>query len=109
MPSRVHVEDAASPGSVRRLHRDAAVEATRSQQRAVEDLGPVRRAEHDDGFARLEAVHLGEDLVERLLTLVVRAGEAGSTLTRAPDGVELVDEDDRRRGCLRLGEQVTDP
>ena len=43
------------------------------QQRLVEDVGPVRRREDDDAAVRAEAVHLGEDLVERLLALVVPA------------------------------------
>ena len=56
----------------------------------------------------LEAVHLREDLVERLLALVVAAAErAGAGGARAADGVELVDEDDRRRRLLGLAEQVS--
>ena len=42
----------------------------------------------------VEAVHLDEQLVERLLALVVAAAEAGAAV--AADGVDLVDEDDRR-------------
>jgi hypothetical protein len=104
--SRVDLEDLAPPVAVGRLHRHAPVEAARAQQRRVQDLGPVGRAEHDDRVAGLEAVHLGEDLVERLLALVVRAHHAGRALARAADRVELVDEDDRRRGLLGLREQV---
>ena len=66
------------------------------QQRGVEDLRPVRGAEDDHRDVGLEAVHLGEDLVERLLALVVAAAEARAGAARAPDRVELVDEDDRR-------------
>ena len=38
----------------------------------------------------LEAVHLAEDLVERLLALVGAAADAGAA--HAADGVDLVDE-----------------
>ena len=65
------------------------------QQRGVEDVGAVRRRHHHDALGGLEAVHLGEHLVERLLALVVPAAEAGAAL--AADGVDLVDEDDRGR------------
>ncbi len=41
-----------------------------------------------------EAVHFAEDLVERLLALVVPAAEAGAALPA--DGVDFVDEHDRR-------------
>src|SRR5690606_26568856 len=52
----------------------------------------------------LEPVHLGEDLVEGLLALVVPAADTGAT---APtDGVELVYEDDGRRRLASLFEQA---
>jgi hypothetical protein len=93
-------------GLVGRLHRDAAVEAPGAQQRGIEDLGTVRAPSTMTFGAGLEAVHLGEDLVERLLALVVAAAEAAAARALAPDGVELVDEDDRGRGLLGLLEQV---
>ena len=71
----VHIEDLAAARPVGWLDGDAAVEAAGAEQGGVEDLGPVSGAEHDDGLGGLEAVHLGEDLVERLLALVVGAGD----------------------------------
>ena len=61
------------PVLVGRVDGDAAVEAPGPQQRGIEDLGPVGRGEHDHALGAGEAVHLGEDLVERLLALVVAA------------------------------------
>src|SRR6185436_5569704 len=55
-------------------------------------------------FLHLEAVHLDEQLVQRLLALVVAAAEPRATM--AADGVDLVHEDDARRRLLRLLEQV---
>ncbi len=52
----------------------------------------------------LEAVHLHEELVQRLLALVVSAAEARAAV--AADGVDLVDEDDAGRAFLGLFEQV---
>ena len=83
---------------------DLAVEAAGTQQRRVEDIGTVRRGHHDDALGRLEAVHLGEHLVERLLALVVATTEPGAAL--ATDGVDLVDEDDRRCLLARRLEQI---
>ena len=105
----MHLEDLPAARLVRRLHGDSAIEPPRPQERGIEDLGPVRRADDDDRLRRFEAVHLGEDLIQRLLALVVGAGDAGRPLTRAADCVELVDEDDRRRGFFGLGEQVAHP
>ena len=101
------LEDLHAALAVGRLDRDAAVEAPRAQQRRVEDLGAVRGAEDDHVRAGLEPVHLGQDLVERLLALVVPAADpAHVARARAADRVELVDEDDRRRRLLGLLEQV---
>ena len=55
----------------------------------------------------VEAVHLDEQLVQGLLTLVVPAAEPGAAM--AADGVDLVDEHDRGRRRLRLLEQVAHP
>ena len=105
----VDLEDRDPAVPIRRVDRDAAVETARPQQRLVEDLGTVGRAEHDHVGAGLEAVHLGEDLVERLLALVVPAREPGDVArTRPSDRVELVDEDDRRGGLFGLFEEIAD-
>ena len=70
----------------------------------IEHVGTVRRGDQDHAVVRLEAVHLDEQLIERLLTLVVTAAKAGAAM--AADGVDLVDEDDARRVCLALLEQI---
>jgi hypothetical protein len=106
--ARVHPEDRLAARSVRRLHGDAPVEAARPQQRRVEHIGPVRRGDHDHARGRIEAVHLGQDLVQGLLALVVAAAEAShSGRAGAADRVELVDEHDRGSRFLRLFEQVS--
>ena len=92
--ARVDLEDLepALPG--RPVDGDVPVEAAGPQQRRVEHVGPVGGGHHDDRLGRLEAVHLAEDLVERLLALVGAAAEAGAA--HPADGVDLVDEEDAR-------------
>ena len=79
-------------------HDDLAVEAAGPQQRRIEHVGAVGRGDQDDAFVGLEAVHLDEQLVERLLALVVAAAEAGAAM--AADRVDFVDEDDAGRVLL---------
>jgi hypothetical protein len=55
-------------------------------------------------FIGLEAVHLDEQLVERLLALVIAAAETGAAMTA--DRIDFVDEDDARRILLGLFEHV---
>ena len=97
----VHFQDAAAAVLVGRCDGDAPVEATGAQQRGVEDLRAVGGGEHDDAFVAGEAVHLGEDLIERLLALVVSAHARTRAAAGTADRVELVDEHDRRRRLLR--------
>ena len=108
LSAAVHGQDGRPLGQRRQRDRDLPVEPARPQQRRVEHLGPVGRGEHDDALGHVEAVHLGQQLVQRLLALVVghRRARAGPALA---DGVDLVDEDDRGRPLARLGEQVAHP
>jgi hypothetical protein len=92
--------------SVGSVDRDLPVEPAGPQQCGVEDVGPVRRGDEDDAALDVEAVHLDEQLVQRLLPLVVPTAEAGAAVPA--DGVDLVDEHDRGGVGLRLLEQVAD-
>ena len=104
LAARVHLEDLRAALAVGAVDHDLAVEAARAQQRRVEDVRPVGGGDQDDVVLHLEAVHLDEQLVERLLALVVTAAETGAAV--AADGVDLVHEDDAGRVLLGLLEQV---
>ena len=71
----------------------------------VEDVPPVGARQDDDSLCGAEAVHLHQQLVEGVLPLVVAAAELAAAST-APDGVDLVDEDNAGRLRARLREQV---
>ena len=100
----VHREDAGPPADVGPRNDDAAIEAARAQQRRIEHVGAVGGGDQDDALVRLEAVHLDQQLVQRLLALVVTAAQARAAV--AADGVDLVDEDDAGGVLLALLEQV---
>src|SRR4029078_13511917 len=106
LAAAVRLEDALASLQTWRVHADLTVEAAGAQQRRVEDVGAVGRRDDDDVNLRVEALNLEEQLVERLLALIVAAAHAGAAV--AADGIDLVDEDDRRRALLGLLEQVTD-
>ena len=102
----VDLEDLLAALDVGHVDDDPAVEPARPEQGAVEDVGAVGGGDEDDALVGIEAVHLDEELVERLLALVVAAAEAGAAL--AADGVDLVDEDQAGGVLLALLEQVAD-
>ena len=100
----MHLEDLHTAELVGTIDQHLAVEAARAQERRIEDLRPVGRCDQDQSLARIEAVHLDQELVQRLLFLVVSAQAVGAA--RAAERIELVDEDDCRRALARLLEQV---
>jgi hypothetical protein len=83
--------------TVRHADVDLAIEAAEAAQRGVHRVGPIGRADYDGLRAPLEAVHEGQQLRDdALLHLAVRL------LTLGGDGVDLIDEDDRRGVLLSL-------
>ena len=75
--ARVDLQDLLAALDVGQIDRDLAVEAPGPQQRRVEHVGPVGRGDQDDALVLGEAVHLDQQLVERLLAFVVAAADAG--------------------------------
>lgn len=69
---------------VRQLHLP--VEASRAQQRRVQNVRPVRRGDHLDATVAAEAVHRVQQLQQRALQLVRALAVAAALQT---DGVQL--------------------
>ena len=88
----MHAQDLLAALYVRTIDRDLAVKATGAQQCRVQNIGAIGRGDQDDRLAFLETVHLDQQLVERLLALVVTAAQASSALTS--HSLDLIDEDD---------------
>jgi hypothetical protein len=69
----VNLEDGLASILVGQVDDDVPVEPPGSQQCLVEHVGLVRCGQHDDALPAGEAVHLGENLVERLFLLAPAA------------------------------------
>ena len=95
----MHFEDFFAAFEVWQLHRHAAVKTTRTRQRRVQRFRTVRRRQNNHAAVVLETIHLCEQLVQRLLALIVAAKIARIALLA--DGIDLVDKDNAR--CLFLG------
>ena len=102
---RVDLQDGLAALQVGGLDGNLAIETPGAQQSRVEDVGAVGRRDQNDVGALVETVHLDEELVERLLALVVAAADAAAAV--ATHGVDLVDEDDGRRVLLGALEELT--
>ena len=90
----MHLQRGQTAGQIGAVNGDAAVEAAGTQQRLIQHLGAVGGAQHDDTLAGVEAVQLGQQLVQRLLALIVAAEAAA--VTGFADGVNFVDKDNAR-------------
>jgi hypothetical protein len=81
----VDPQDRLAAADVGPVNEHVPVESTWPEQRRIEDLGPVRGREQDDAARRIEAVELHQELVQRLLTLVVAASQTGTALATVLD------------------------
>ena len=100
---QMYLKDSFASFQVGQLHDDTAVETSRTQQCLVQALRPVGSSEDHHAFCGIKAIHLGEQLVERLLTFVVAHG----LVTTLADGVDLINEDDTRGFLRGLTKQIT--
>src|SRR5439155_424231 len=89
---RMHLEDAFASTDVREWDHDLPVEPPRSQESGIKDVGPVAGRNENDAIIRLESVHLDQQLVQCLLTLVVTSAKTGATMPS--HSIDLVDEND---------------
>ena len=103
---RMDTQDRKTASEVRTADDDTAVETARTQKRRIEDIRTVRRSEGDDAFVRAEAIHLDQELVQRLFSFVVSAAEAATSLTA--HCIDFIDEYDAWCILLCLGKEVTD-
>src|SRR5205823_6536639 len=100
----VDLEDLPPSVAIGPIDHDLPVEPAGAKQCRIEDVRTVRGRDEDDVVLQLEPVHLDEELVQRLLTLVMTAAETGAAVSA--DRVDLVHEDNARRGLLRLLEEI---
>ena len=104
----VHFQNCAASLLVGAIDQHLAVEAAGAQQRRIEDFGPVGGGENDEARTRIETVEFDQELVERLLLLVVPPGKRPDA-AGAAQRIQLVNEDDGGRSLVSLLKQVAHP
>ena len=100
----MYLQDLLAAVDVRAVHHDVTVETAGAQKRRVQDVGPVRCRDEDGAAGVVKAVQLHQELVQRLLALVVPPAEPRTPVT--PDGVDFVDKNDAGLIFLGLLEEV---
>ncbi len=102
----MYLEDPLAAQPVGSVDHDLAIEPSRTQQGGVEDVGAVGGRDQNDEVLHLEAVHLDEQLVQRLLALVVAAAQTGAAVSA--DRVDFVHENDAGRDLFCLLKEIAD-
>ena len=100
----MYLEHSLTALDIRCADIDLTVETARTQQRVIQNILAVSGCDDDNALVCTKAVHLNEQLVERLLALVMAAAETCAALTAYR--VDLIDEHDSRCVLLGLLEQV---
>src|SRR5271167_664862 len=101
----MHLQDRNPRQLVGPVERNLPVEAACARERRIENFGAVRRGKQHDSFARVETVEFRQQLVQRLLLLIV--APAGETRrSRAAETIKLIDKNDTGLHFARLLEKV---
>ena len=99
-------QDTSTSLEVRKVHSDLTIETSRTQQGSIQNIHTVSGSNGNDTRVSIETIHLYQNLVNCLFTLVVTTGESGTTLTS--NSINLINEDDAGGILLGLGEDITD-
>ena len=101
---RMHLQNLHTALEVRLIHDDSSVKTTGAKQRLIQNLGAVGRAQNQDALGAVKTVHLGEQLVQGLFSLLVASAVLG--ITASSDGIDLIDKDDTGSVLGRFLEQI---
>ena len=102
--ARVHAQNFFTALNIRQAYIHLAVKPAGAQQGFIQNIGAVGGGNDNDALVGGKAIHLHQQLVQRLLALVVAAAKACAAL--AAHGVNLVNKHNARRRLFRLFEQI---
>ena len=97
--TRMHAQNLFTPFDVRIANSHLTVKTTWTQQRRVQNIFAVCRRDNDNAFVGFKTIHLNQQLVQRLLTLIVATTVASATCTT--NRIDLIDKHDAR--CVLFG------
>ena len=102
----MHFQDIHTAFQIRLVHDNSPVKTARSQQRLIQHLRPVGCRQDQQPLGRIKTIHLGQQLVQRLLPLIIAAAQ--STVAAFADGIDLINKNDTGRHLLGFLKQVAD-
>lgn len=91
----MYLQDLFTAFQIRKFYRNTAVETAGTQKGRIQGIRTVGGCQNNNALSSVETVHLGQQLVQCLLALIISGESAAVTLLA--DGINLIDEDDTRR------------
>src|SRR5690606_23448293 len=95
-----------TPTNVRQADKYLAIKTTGTQQGFIKHVGTVGGGDNNDAIIAFKTVHFYQQLVERLLALIMATAMAAATMTTY--GIDLIDKNNARRLFLRLFKHIAD-
>ena len=105
LPLSMDFEDLLAIFESRETDRDSTIESSWTQECLIEDIRAIGRCHDDDIGIIIESIHLREDLIERLFTLIMATTDTRASLLS--DSIDLIDKYDRRRFLTSLLKEVS--
>src|SRR5690554_1151705 len=102
----MHLEYLLAVVQIGQLYVDLSVETPCTHQCFVQHIGTVGGCENDHATVGAESIHLCKELVECVLSLIIRS-EVGVLTTCTTYSINLIDEDNAGSLLLCLTEQIT--
>src|SRR3990172_8849869 len=99
----MHRQNPFSSLDIGAVNHDPTVKAPRTEQRRIQYVRAIGRGNENHSLVGLKTIHLDQELIESLLSLV----ESGSSM--APHRVDLIDEDNARGIFLPLDKKISHP
>ena len=91
---------------IRHTDNNLSIKSARTQQSRIQHIRSISCGKDNDAGVAVKSIHLHKQLVQSLLTLIVTATEAGTSLTAYR--INFIDKDDTRCILLSLFKQIPD-
>ena len=103
----VNLQNFFPPLNIRIGNRHLTVKTPRTQQSRIQNIGTVGRRNQNYALIIVKAVHLHQQLVQRLFALVIAAAQTGTAM--AADRVNFIDKQQTGRIFFGLGKHIPHP
>ncbi len=102
---RMNFENLRASFDIRQINRHLTIETPRTQESGIQYIRPICSRDDDHSLVRLKSVHLHQELIQRLFTLVMSTAETRPAM--ASNRINLIYKGDARRTLFSLRKEVS--